>query len=91
MGSSDSYISRSTMGGVAGRKPLANTSAVKQTYGSVARKVNFRHGKKVVYVTPFRNAAKEEEAKYQKMGKKTEIKKEPDDTGKIVFVVYVYE
>lgn len=48
-------------------------------------------GKRVVFVTPHAVAAKEEEEKYKKMNKKTEIKKEKDDTGTYVYVVYVFE
>lgn len=88
MGSSDQYITRSLMGGVAGGK-----SPAKKRVGPAMpiRKGALRHGKKVVFVTPHRVAAKEEAEKYEKKGIKVEIKKEPDDTGKIVFVVYIFE
>jgi hypothetical protein len=87
---SDEYISRSLMGGVA---PSRGGAAQKKSVGPAApvRKGAFRHGKRVVYVTPFRNSAKEEAEKYAKKGVRVEIKKEPDDTGKMVFVVYVFE
>jgi hypothetical protein len=48
-------------------------------------------GKRVVFVTPHAVAAKEEADKYTKKGFKVEIKKEKDDTGHFVFVIYVYE
>jgi len=48
-------------------------------------------GKKVVFVTPYAVAAKEEGEKYSKRGIKVEIKKEKDDTGKSVYVVYIFE
>lgn len=48
-------------------------------------------GKRVVFVTPYAVAAKEEADKYAKRGIKTEVKKEKDDTGKMVFVVYIFE
>ncbi len=48
-------------------------------------------GKRVVFVTPYAVAAKEEAEKYIKRGIKTEIKKEKDDTGKYVFVIYIFE
>ena len=88
MGSREDYLSRSLMGGVASRglaarKPVGPAVAAKKTLP--------RHGKKVVYVTPHKNAAVEEAAKYEKQGVKTEIKKEPDDTGTMVFVVYIFE
>ena len=50
-----------------------------------------RHGKRVVYVTPYANSAKEEAEKYEKQGIKAEIKLEKDDTGKKVYVVYIFE
>lgn len=50
-----------------------------------------RAGKRVVFVTPHAVAAKEEEEKYKKKGFRTEVKKEKDDTGKYVFVIYVFE
>lgn len=48
-------------------------------------------GKRVVFVTPYQNAAKEEAEKQNKKGLKTEIKKEIDDMGKTVYTVYVFE
>ena len=86
-GSSD-YMSRSMMGSVARnnkpvQKPIIPSSTQKRD--------NSKHGKKVVYVTPHQNSAKEEAAKYEKKGIRTEIARERDDAGKIVFVVYVYE
>lgn len=56
-----------------------------------ARKIGGKMGKRVVFVTPHAVAAKEEEDKYKKKGLRTEVKKEKDDTGKYVFVIYVYE
>lgn len=50
-----------------------------------------RMGKRVVFVTPHAVAIKEEEDKYIKRGMKTEVKKEKDDTGTYVYVLYVYE
>ena len=48
-------------------------------------------GKRVVFVTPYAVAAKEEADKYEKMGKKVEVKKEKNDMGEYVYVVYVFE
>ncbi len=48
-------------------------------------------GKRVVFVTPHPVAAKDEAEKHAKMGKKVEIKKEKDDMGQVVYVVYVFE
>jgi len=50
-----------------------------------------KHGKRVVYVTPYANSAKEEAEKYAKQGIKAEIKLEKDDAGKRVYVVYIFE
>ena len=50
-----------------------------------------RSGKRVVFVTPYAVAAKEEGEKHAKMGKKVEIKKEKNDMGEAVYVVYVFE
>ena len=50
-----------------------------------------RHGKKVVFVTPYLNAAKEEKKKLEEKGYKVEIQKEKDDIGRIVYVVYIFE
>ncbi|MFH0927501.1 MAG: hypothetical protein V1822_02880 [Candidatus Micrarchaeota archaeon] len=83
---SEEYMSRTFLGGIAKK-------GAKKRVGPIVpvRKGAFKHGKKVVYVTPHRNAAKEEEEKCRKKGFKTEIKKEPDDTGSMVFVVYIFE
>ncbi len=50
-----------------------------------------RAGKRVIFVTPYEIAAKEEAEKASKKGLRPEIKKEKDDTGAVVFVVYVFE
>ncbi len=50
-----------------------------------------RAGKRVIFVTPYEVAAKEEAEKASKNGLRPEIKKEKDDTGTTVFVVYVFE
>jgi hypothetical protein len=87
-GSSD-YMSRSMMGSVAKRGgSVAKKPVVPAT---TPKRDNAKHGKKVVYVTPHQNSAKEEAAKYEKKGIRNEIKREQDDTGKTVFVVYIYE
>lgn len=46
-------------------------------------------GKKIVYVTPYYEAAKEVALKHEKQGSLTAIEREYDDTGRLMYVVYV--
>ena len=46
-------------------------------------------GKRVVFVTPSIIAAEELKRKYEEKFYKVEIEKEKDDTGKLVYVVYI--
>lgn len=85
---SDDFIMRNMMGGVAGK---GNAAKKKIAPIIPIKRESAFHGKRVVYVTPHAVAAKEEAEKYTKRGLKTEIKKEKDDTGKLMFVVYIYE
>jgi hypothetical protein len=48
-------------------------------------------GKRVVFVTPYAVAAKEEGEKQSKKGFRVEVKKERNDMGEIVYVVYVFD
>ncbi|MFA5108201.1 MAG: hypothetical protein WC492_01560 [Candidatus Micrarchaeia archaeon] len=82
----DDFIKKSLYGSVASRAAAKRAPPVMP-----ARKTIIKHGKKVVFVTPFANAAKEEAIKQEKSGYKAEIKREKDDTGKYVFVVYIFE
>ncbi|MCX8196855.1 MAG: hypothetical protein N3G80_00875 [Candidatus Micrarchaeota archaeon] len=46
-------------------------------------------GKKAVYMTPYRNAAVEVAKMYERKGEKVEIEKERDESGNLIYVVYV--
>jgi len=84
---SDDFISRSILGRVA-RKGF---SAKKTVVAPPIRPGSKKHGKRVVFVTPHFNSAREEKEKHEKNGFRVEIKKEPDDKGRVVYVVYVFE
>jgi len=45
-------------------------------------------GKRIVYVTPYYEAAKEIALKHEKHGNLTMIEREYDDTGRLMYVVY---
>jgi len=47
-------------------------------------------GKKVVYITQYKNLANEVMKDYARKGYLTEVKAETDKTGQAMFVVYVY-
>jgi hypothetical protein len=87
MGTKEDFIKRNLYGSIA-QKP-STTTQNKQYQKPVVGRI--KHGKRVVYVTSYFNAAQEEEKKWKEKGFQTEIKKEKDDTGKNVFVVYVFE
>lgn len=63
--------------------PPARPAARKRHFGT--------RGKRVVFVTPYLPSAKEEAEKHSKRGLKIEIKRDHDDAGKVVYVVYVFE
>ena len=47
-------------------------------------------GKKVVYITPYRNLASQMREMYAKKGYRAEISSEHDAAGQRLFVVYVF-
>ena len=47
-------------------------------------------GKKIVYITEFRNSAVEVMKEYQRKGHLVGIEREADPTGQNMYVVYVY-
>ncbi|MFN3909949.1 MAG: hypothetical protein ACK4J0_01810 [Candidatus Anstonellaceae archaeon] len=87
MSDTENFIRRSLYGRVekSSSKTQANKAVVAPKVGRI------KHGKRVVYVTPYLNSAKEEEKKWQDKGLKTEIAKEKDENSRTVFVVYVFE
>ncbi|MEM4137559.1 MAG: hypothetical protein QXV64_02150 [Candidatus Anstonellaceae archaeon] len=94
MGDRENYIKSQLYGSIASRysKSTSSSRGVNISKSITAPKAGrIRHGKKVVFVTPYLNSAKEEEKKWMDKGYKTEIKKEKDENGKVVFVVYVFE
>ncbi|VVB58845.1 Uncharacterised protein [Candidatus Anstonella stagnisolia] len=46
-------------------------------------------GKRIVYVTPHYEAAREVAAKYERAGSAAAIEKDYDETGRLMYVVYV--
>gem|GEM_PF-2285604 len=56
------------------------------------RRRNTHHilGKKIIYITPSRNAAIEMMKEYQRKGYSAGIEREQDKTGQNVYVVFVY-
>jgi hypothetical protein len=46
-------------------------------------------GKKIVYITPYRNAAIEMMKEYQRKGETVEVEKERDNEGNTMYVVYI--
>ena len=48
-------------------------------------------GKKIVYITPYRNLAVEVKRMYEKNGEIAEIGSETDKGGTTLYMVYVYE
>ena len=47
-------------------------------------------GKKIVYITEFRNAAVEVMKEYQRKGHLAGMEREADSTGQNMYVVYIY-
>lgn len=47
-------------------------------------------GKKIIYITSYRNAAIEVMKDYQHKGELVEMEREYDETGQMVYVVYIY-
>ncbi len=58
---------------------------------SMARRRIRTAGKKIVYITPYRNLAVEVKHMYEKNGEMAEIGSETDKTGATLFLVYVFE
>ena len=48
-------------------------------------------GKKIVYITPYRNLAVEMKRMYEKNGERAEVGSETDRGGQTLFMVYVFE
>ena len=48
-------------------------------------------GKKIVYITPYRNLAVEVKRMYEQKGDMAEVKVESDRGGATLFLVYVFE
>lgn len=48
-------------------------------------------GKKIVYITPYRNLAVEVKQMYEKKGEHAEVGSETDRGGTTLFMVYVFE
>ncbi|MFA6328327.1 MAG: hypothetical protein WCY41_02700 [Candidatus Micrarchaeia archaeon] len=48
-------------------------------------------GKKIVYITPYRNLAVEMKQMYEKKGEHAEVGSETDRGGTTLFMVYVFE
>jgi hypothetical protein len=48
-------------------------------------------GKKLVYVTPYRNLAVDVKQMYERKGEMVEVKSETDKGGQTMFLVYVFE
>ncbi|MFH1306333.1 MAG: hypothetical protein ABIH83_01590 [Candidatus Micrarchaeota archaeon] len=82
----DDYLKREFLGQVASK---SKPSALK-SLNRIKRKFAL-HGKRVVFVTPYSRMAKEEAEKWNKKGIKAEIKRERDDRGKTVYVVYIFQ
>ncbi len=47
-------------------------------------------GKKIIYITPYRNAAVEVMKDYERKGEIVEMEHERDDTGQMMYVIYIY-
>ncbi|MCX8195034.1 MAG: hypothetical protein N3G22_02930 [Candidatus Micrarchaeota archaeon] len=54
------------------------------------RRRSSQHGKRIVYITPYRNSAVEVMKMYQKNGYDAKIESEVDKGGQTLFVVYVW-
>jgi len=48
-------------------------------------------GKRIVYITPYRNLAVEMKHMYEKKGEMAEVKAETDKSGATMYLVYVFE
>jgi len=48
-------------------------------------------GKKIVYITPYRNLAVEVKQMYEKRGDQAEVVAETDKSGTTLYLVYVFE
>ena len=48
-------------------------------------------GKKIVYITPYRNLAVEVKQMYEKKGERAEVGSETDRSGTTLFMVYIFE
>jgi hypothetical protein len=85
----EDFIKRSIYGSVAknSRQKMQQT----KPFAPASKPGQIKHGKKVVFVTPYLNAAKEEKKKLEEKGFRVEIQKEKDDVGRIVYVVYIFE
>jgi len=56
-----------------------------------ARRPKKTAGKRIVYITPYRNLAVEMKQMYEKKGERAEIGSETDRSGATLFMVYVFE
>ncbi|MFA5930125.1 MAG: hypothetical protein WC861_04550 [Candidatus Micrarchaeia archaeon] len=48
-------------------------------------------GKRIVYITPYRNLAVEMKQMYEKNGERAEIGSETDRSGQTLYMVYLFE
>jgi hypothetical protein len=48
-------------------------------------------GKKIVYITPYRNLAVEMKQMYERKGEMAEVETETDKGGQTMYLVYVFE
>ncbi len=46
-------------------------------------------GKKIIYITPYRNAAIEVVKEYQRKGEVVDVEKERDPDGNTMYIVYI--